>query len=158
MEEAKAAGSDITEDPGARMAPGNVGIGCHNPQLNHKKMKKFLKVVKKMPPPTPGIAESSDTLPYVGYKACKECHKEEVETWKKMKHAKAFDTLEEEYLSDPKCVACHSTGFGKKGGFVDANETPDLKHVQCEMCHGPGSKHVREAGAAQNSGKKQVKA
>lgn len=141
---AKAAGGEITEDPGVRMASGNVCIGCHNPHLNHKRMKKFLKVIKEMDPPSPGIAENNDTLPYVGYKACVECHEEEVETWKNMKHAGAFDTLEEKYLSNPKCVACHSTGFGKKGGFVDIGSTPEMKHVQCEMCHGPGSRHVAE--------------
>ena len=144
VKEAEDAGIEFKGDPERKMAPGNVCIGCHNPHLNHGNMKKFLRVVKKMSPPNPGIAESAETLPYVGYKKCAECHEDEVATWKKMKHAKAFDVVEEEYLSNPKCVACHTTGFGKKGGFVNAGSTPQMKNVQCEMCHGPGGKHVGE--------------
>lgn len=154
---AEEGGGKLEDDPKYKMAPGNVCIGCHNPHLDHKKMKRFLRAIKKMSLPKPGVAENAKTLPYVGLSTCEKCHKEDVETWKKRKHAKAFDLLEEEHLSNPKCVACHSTGFGKKGGFTDAAKTPGLKHVQCEMCHGPGSKHVREAEAAEKAGKKLTK-
>lgn len=88
---------------------------------------------------------------YIGVKACKKCHIKEERTWKKMKHATAWDNLPEKYR-DPSqkdeqgraCISCHVTGFGAQGGFVDPKASEDLLGVQCEACHGPGSKH-REA-------------
>ncbi len=154
---AEEGGGKLDGDPAFKMSPDNVCIGCHNSHLNHKKMKRFLRAVKKMPQPNPGVAENKETLPYVGGDTCAKCHKKDVENWKLMKHAKSFDLLEEEYISNPKCLACHSTGFGKKGGFVDIGSTPNMKQVQCEMCHGPGSKHIREAEAAEKAGKKLTK-
>jgi len=88
---------------------------------------------------------------YIGVKACKKCHIKEERTWKKMKHASAWENLPEKYR-DPSqkddqgraCITCHVTGYGKEGGFVDPKASEDLLSVQCEACHGPGSKH-REA-------------
>jgi hypothetical protein len=89
---------------------------------------------------------------YVGAKACTKCHLPEDKTWKKMKHATAWDNLPEKYRDpaekDEKgraCISCHVTGYGKEGGFVDPKTSEDLLGVQCEACHGPGSKH-KEAG------------
>jgi hypothetical protein len=89
---------------------------------------------------------------YIGAKSCKKCHIKEERTWKKMKHASAWDNLPEKYR-DPaqkddqgrSCISCHVTGFDAKGGFVDVKTSEDLLGVQCEACHGPGSKH-KEAG------------
>jgi len=85
---------------------------------------------------------------YVGAKACRECHAKEYENF--MKYAKKADTFasikvmkskltDEEYRS---CFECHTTGYGKKGGFVSEQETPDLKNAGCEVCHGPGLFHA----------------
>ncbi len=50
-----------------------------------------------------------------------------------------------------KCLECHTTGFGKPGGFRSEQETPLMKEVGCEACHGPGSLH------AQSTDKKDIK-
>ena len=81
---------------------------------------------------------------YVGVDKCKECHPNEfkqfddnfayTKTWKIIKMRGK--------ISDPKCLKCHSTGFGKPGGFVSEEATPNLEGKQCEVCHGPGSMHV----------------
>jgi len=95
---------------------------------------------------------------YVGEKACKKCHFGQHRTWKKMKHAQAWSGLEKYLAAEHggvdrkdaegrRCVSCHVTGYGQeaRGGFKSVAESPHLLGVQCESCHGPGSKHV-EAG------------
>ena len=44
----------------------------------------------------------------------------------------------------PDCVTCHVVGYRYQSGFVNPEETPELKDVGCEQCHGPGSKHVED--------------
>ncbi len=85
---------------------------------------------------------------YVGQEECAMCHKEAVEFWKGTKHAQAWKTLE---LSNKQfnfdCIGCHVTGFEKPGGS-SLGFNDDLRDVQCEQCHGPGSLHVDAEGAA----------
>ncbi|MHB0935689.1 MAG: cytochrome c family protein [Armatimonadota bacterium] len=86
---------------------------------------------------------------YAGTENCKMCHPDPFDEWSKTAHAKAFDLLvnvgEEK---NEKCLTCHATGFGK-GGFVDAEKTPELKGVTCEACHGPGADHMGDASKIQ---------
>jgi len=76
------------------------------------------------------------------------CHKPAIEFWKKTVHAQAWKTLVEvdkQYHYD--CIGCHVTGWEKPGGVNLATvEKRGLVDVGCETCHGPGSKHVDEAG------------
>ena len=84
-----------------------------------------------------------DDLTYVGSKACEKCHEYEYGQWATKAHADAFATLERvgsDY--DPECVVCHVVGMEYAGGFITAQETPHLKNVGCENCHGPGSEHA----------------
>lgn len=87
-------------------------------------------------------------LKYVGSEACKQCHAAEYAVWDKTPHGHALDALEKIAARptlrnfDPECVRCHTVGFDNKTGYVDAETTPNLKHVGCESCHGPGSAHV----------------
>jgi hypothetical protein len=41
------------------------------------------------------------------------------------------------------CFYCHTTGYGKPGGFISIEKTPHLKNAGCEVCHGPGEFHIR---------------
>ena len=80
-----------------------------------------------------GLALSADAQ-YVGQAKCKACHINEHKVWAASKHATAFQTLKPEDQAKPECTACHVTGQGKP-----AAQGADLKGVQCESCHGPGS-------------------
>ena len=82
---------------------------------------------------------------YVGTKKCKMCHFKEHKTWKATKHASNFDTLKGDEVTNPDCLKCHTTGFGKLGGFVSVETTPALTGTGCEACHGPGSEHIKAA-------------
>ncbi len=83
---------------------------------------------------------------FVGGETCKVCHAAPYAVWTKAKHFGAYKTLAEqskEFNLD--CVGCHVTGFEKPGGSTVTDlVTPDLKNVQCEACHGAGSKHVED--------------
>ena len=92
------------------------------------------------PPPEPGRPF------YVGDRKCAACHKTAAGFWKKTVHAHAWQRLVEGgKQNDYKCVNCHVTGYAEVGG-TSLGHTDHLRDVQCEVCHGPGSKHVAEEG------------
>lgn len=96
---------------------------------------------------------------YVGNKKCKMCHLKEWQSWSETKMGKSYELLKKgveaeskkkakldpskDYTKDPMCLPCHTTGYGKPGGFVDMKATPDLVGVGCEMCHGPGGTYTQ---------------
>ncbi len=91
----------------------------------------------RAPEPAPA-GESS----YIGIDLCSNCHQEERAVWDKTSHARAYGTLEsghKEFNLD--CVSCHVTGYEKPGGST-VTHVANLKDVQCEVCHGPGSRHA----------------
>jgi hypothetical protein len=91
---------------------------------------------------------------YIGAKKCKICHLKQYKSWEKTAMANSLDNLkagakaeekkkagidpDKDYTADPECLKCHTTGYGKPGGFKSIKETPKLAGVQCEGCHGPG--------------------
>ena len=94
---------------------------------------------------------------YIGVKKCKACHIKQYKSWKKTTMATSFESLkpgvkaaekkkagidpDKDYTHDANCLECHTTGYGKPGGFTSIEDTPKLANVQCESCHGPGGNY-----------------
>ncbi len=92
------------------------------------------------PDAIPGVAP---TAHYVGSASCASCHPKAHEIWSKSGHAKAFETLVKKGAdADPHCIACHTVGFGKPGGYRREMGKEQLTDVSCESCHGPASEHL----------------
>jgi hypothetical protein len=95
----------------------------------------------KLPPPVPDGKSG-----YVGAALCANCHQEEHAFWSKSRHAKAYETLANQHKQfNLDCVSCHVTGYGEPGGSTVAH-VDRLDDVQCEVCHGPGSRHLSSPG------------
>jgi YVTN family beta-propeller protein len=104
-----------------------------------------------------GRLEMADGDPHVvGVMVCASCHRGKsmgyvASKWRLTRHAEAYAVLGTEAAramavaegvdGDPRrsevCLACHATG----GGFLPT------RGVQCESCHGPGSRHATQAAA-----------
>ncbi|TMQ49309.1 MAG: hypothetical protein E6K71_05145 [Candidatus Eisenbacteria bacterium] len=79
---------------------------------------------------------------FLGEKNCRRCHEAEYNMYSSQDHARAFATLTKNQRdSSPECLPCHVVGYGQPGGFASKQSTPDLVNVQCENCHGMGTKH-----------------
>jgi len=84
---------------------------------------------------------------YVGAEKCKGCHPQQYKDFESRKFTKAWAVLQMRgKTKDPECLKCHVTGYGKPGGFVSDEETPQLRYKQCEACHGAGQLHVTNPG------------
>ncbi len=96
---------------------------------------------------------------YVGAEKCKNCHSapskgDPYDKWMGEKHSQAFKVLSSEEakktalaknVADPtkdaSCLKCNVTAF--EAPAAQKSKKFDLTMgVQCETCHGPGSKHV----------------
>jgi hypothetical protein len=84
---------------------------------------------------------------YTGSKRCASCHFKQFMAWKKTNHSKSFELLPAKYQKDPKCLKCHTTGYGEATGYKDGGAASVLAGTTCEACHGPGSKHEEVAQA-----------
>lgn len=105
-----------------------------NPPLSHSETKKVPK--------------------YVGSDACKDCHKNEYDYFinyaRKSKSFESVERLKRMFTEEDikMCYPCHTTGYGKSGGFISPEKTPHLKNAGCEVCHGPGEFHVKTGGGS----------
>lgn len=96
---------------------------------------------------------------FVGSEACKDCHETEYKNFTSFaRKAHSFKSIKRlaTGLTDQeikKCYECHTTGYGKEGGFRSENETPQLKDAGCEVCHGPGSLHCETGDPKDVKGK-----
>lgn len=109
--------------------------------------------------------EVADGAEYLGVSACRKCHIKEYMSWKKTTMANALNTLkpgvaaetkknfgldpQADYTTDPECLPCHVTGYGKPGGYVipgtdkkSRKRAKENEGVACEGCHGPGSNYI----------------
>jgi len=90
----------------------------------------------RVPPPV-RAGESK----YIGAEACGNCHDKAYEFWTKTPHAAAYTSLSKQHKEfNLDCVSCHVTGYEKPGGTT-VTHVEGLQAVQCEVCHGPGSRH-----------------
>lgn len=81
---------------------------------------------------------------YVGDQTCGQCHRDTHQEWSNTAHANAWETLQNSGHPAPYCNRCHSVGYEGEPGNGGYDESPLSKfvNVQCENCHGPGSKHI----------------
>jgi len=131
----------------ARAGDYMMDIKLHDPQGTAVMITFYFTVFQQPDPSKPAN--------YVSAKVCKWCHEVQYLSWTKTsKSSKAWNVLkpgaeykkklaagldpEKDYTHDPNCLKCHTTGYGKPGGFISVEKTPDLINVQCESCHGPG--------------------
>ena len=97
----------------------------------------------KLPRP-PADGEPS----YVGVAACAKCHEDAKKVWDKTAHSHAYATLSTQFKEfNLDCVSCHVTGYDRPGGAT-VTHVDGLTDVQCEVCHGPGSKHAANPSKA----------
>lgn len=88
-------------------------------------------------------AMASGKYRYIGPRSCRVCHRDFYNGRKDDLHFHTFKKLKDTGYSDkPRCLACHTTGYGVPTGFKDERSTPQLKGVHCEGCHGPGNVHM----------------
>ena len=93
----------------------------------------------RVPPPA-----AAGQATYVGVEVCTACHAQPREVWNNTSHSRAYATIASQFKEfNLECVSCHVTGYEQPGGST-VTHVDLLKNVQCEVCHGPGSKHVAE--------------
>lgn len=81
---------------------------------------------------------------YLGVDQCSTCHLEERAFWDGTPHARAYATLVKDHKQfNLDCVSCHVTGYDQPGGTT-VTHVEGLTSVQCETCHGPGSRHAAD--------------
>jgi len=98
------------------------------------------------------------TEKYVGAEMCARCHVEEYTAWSQTPHAQAYEALvEAQQQNVDECLECHVVGMGEPSGYevtwpvdskgkrLDPVDTPALRGVQCESCHGMGTFHGTQA-------------
>ncbi len=92
--------------------------------------------------------QGQETNIYVGSASCQSCHEAEYEAFlshaRKSRSFKSIQKMKKGLTDDEirECYGCHTTAYGKPGGFIDPEQTPELKNAGCEVCHGPGKFHI----------------
>jgi hypothetical protein len=125
----------VREKLGADENAKNITLGYYKRVNDHNK-----EAFKDRIPEAPEKGKAG----YVGVDECSRCHKSERAVWDKTDHAKAYPTLQKEFVEyNLDCVGCHVTGYDKPGGST-VTHVEKLENVGCEECHGPGSLHAAD--------------
>jgi hypothetical protein len=92
---------------------------------------------------------------YLGIEICARCHDDIVSDFILSPHFRTFKRLTESgNETNEKCIRCHVTGYGRYTGYDPESESKggiNLRGVQCEACHGPGTKHSRDGKYRENA-------
>jgi hypothetical protein len=95
-----------------------------------------------------GAIQQANADHYLGAELCARCHKAEFDQWKTTAHSIAWQTLvDNKKDADPNCIGCHVVGYKQNGGFQTGADAERLSNVQCENCHGMGTRHEAFAKA-----------
>jgi hypothetical protein len=123
-------GNGVSGNPDVKRALEELGT-----RINRKNQDKFAH--RKAAPAAPGQAA------FVGVSTCEGCHQKQASFWRTTRHSNAYRTLvDKERQFTLECVGCHVTGYEQPGGS-NVTDVAELKDVQCENCHGPGSIHSK---------------
>lgn len=109
----------------------------------------------------PGVSGGQQAPParYVGSKVCAGCHAGQYAAFmkysKKAHSSQSLRRMAEKLTPEELagCFVCHTTGYGRPGGFTSFTATPDMADTGCESCHGPGSTHAAAGDPAAIKGK-----
>jgi len=89
-----------------------------------------------------GAVQQANADHFLGAELCARCHKTEFDQWKTTAHSIAWQTLvDNKKDADPNCIGCHVVGYKQNGGFQTGADAERLSNVQCENCHGMGTRH-----------------
>lgn len=85
---------------------------------------------------------------YLGIETCARCHDRTVSDFMVSPHFRTFARMTESGNErNERCLACHTTGYGRFSGYDPESDEKggiNLRGVQCEACHGPGTGHTRD--------------
>ncbi len=85
---------------------------------------------------------------YLGIEVCARCHDQTASDFMLSPHFRTFARMTESGNErNASCLPCHTTGYGRFSGYdPDSDEKGgvNLRGVQCEACHGPGTTHTRD--------------
>ncbi|MCK4548760.1 MAG: hypothetical protein KAU49_01275 [Candidatus Krumholzibacteria bacterium] len=85
---------------------------------------------------------------YIGMETCARCHDRTASDFMVSPHFRTFARMTRSgNEKNAKCIPCHTTGYGRFSGHDPESDEKggiNLRGVQCEACHGPGTKHTRD--------------
>ncbi len=93
-----------------------------------------------------GVGSINNMVPNLSKGQCASCHKSIDSTWHTTDHSDSYTRLLKNTGYD--CKGCHTVGYdvnplANNGGIDDvlSGDMAALTNIQCENCHGPGSRH-----------------
>lgn len=89
-------------------------------------------------------ARSSASNKFLAAESCKQCHPQAFAKWTESSHSHSFDSLvQRKHAFNPRCLQCHTVGYGSSDGYINQRLTPTFASVSCGNCHGRGEYHTK---------------